>query len=439
MSWAEEEFRTLDLGDARLNARAVLLAERLGSKPGESIPNACSGWAETQAAYRFLSNPRSDWQGVLQPHWDCSVERMRGHAVVLNIQDTTELDFNARAIAGLGPLSYEAQRGMYLHPTYVITPDREPLGVLDAWMWARQPKGSDGQRGGVKESLRWIDGYERVAERAQELPEVRQVYVADREADILALLLKAREWGHAADYLIRCQHDRALPEGDKLWGRLSQAPVLGQVSFELPAGRGRQARRVRQRIRVQRIELSDGAKGSLPVTCLLAEEVDAPAGAKPVLWRLLSNREVRTLEQAVELIEWYRARWEIELFFLILKEGLRIEALQLGQVQRIETALALYLVVAWRLNRLMRLGRSLPDLPAQLLFDKDEWQAAYVLNKKKPPEQQPSLNTVVRLVAQLGGFLGRKGDGEPGAKTLWLGMRDVAVFVQGLRFARRAL
>lgn len=387
MSWAQEEFRTLDLGDERLNARAMRLAERLGSKPTESIPNACSGWAETQAAYRFLSNPRTDWQAVLQPHWDCSVQRMRGHAVVLNIQDTTELDFNGRASAGLGPLSYEAQRGMYLHPTYVITPEREPLGVLDAWMWARQAKDSDGQRGGVKESLRWIDGYERVAERAQELPEVRHVYVADREADILALLVKARQWGHAAGYLIRCQHDRALPEGGKLWRCLDQAPVLGQVSFEMPAGRGRQARRVTQRIRVERITLSDGAKGHLPVTCLLAEEVDPPAGVKPVVWQLLSNREVATLEQAVQLIDWYRARWEIELFFLILKEGCRIEALQLGELERIETALALYLVVAWRINRLMRLGRSLPDCLRSCCSSKTRGRPRMCSTRKSRPSR----------------------------------------------------
>ncbi len=133
MSWAQEEFKTLELGDQRLNARAVLLAERLSSKPTESIPNACLGWAETQGAYRFLSNPRTDWQDVLKPHWASSLERMRGHKVVLNIQDTTELDFNGRQTAGLGPLSYEAQRGMYLHPTYAVSPAREPLGVLDAW------------------------------------------------------------------------------------------------------------------------------------------------------------------------------------------------------------------------------------------------------------------------------------------------------------------
>lgn len=439
MSWAQDEFKTLELGDQRLNTRAVLLAERLSSKPTESIPNACLGWAETQAAYRFLSNPRSDWQALLEPHWASSLERMRQHKVVLNIQDTTELDFNGRQTAGLGPLSYEAQRGMYLHPTYAISPEREPLGVLDAWMWARESKGSDGQRPGIKESLRWIEGYERVAERAKALPSVRQVYVADREADILALLVKARDLEYAADYLVRCQHNRALPSGDKLWAKLAQAPVLGSVRFELPSGRGRKGRCVQQNIRAEQVEIGDGAGGQLSVTCVLAEESNPPAGSKPVLWRLLSNRPVRTLEEAIGLIDWYRARWEIELFFLILKEGCRIQALQLGHIERIETALALYLVVAWRINRLMRLGRSLPELPADLLFEKDEWQAAYILNKKPVPKTAPQLNAVVRLIARLGGFLCRKGDGEPGVKTLWLGLRDIAVFVEGVRFARAQL
>lgn len=252
------------------------------------------------------------------------------------------------------------------------------------------------------------------------------------------MLIKARDLGHAADYLIRCQHNRALPDGGKLWARLEQAQALGDITFSLPAGRGRKARTVTQRLRAESIELKSPA-GNLHVTFLLAEEIDPPAGVKPVVWRLLSNRAVENLEQAVELIDWYRARWEIEQFFLILKEGCRIEALQLGEVERIENALALYLVVSWRINRLMRLGRNLPDLPADLLFEADEWRAAYILNKKRPPKEMPSLNAVVRLIAQLGGFLGRKGDGEPGAKTLWLGLRDIAVCVEGMRFARELL
>lgn len=92
---------------------------------------------------------------ILEPHRECPRARMGEHSVVLCLQDTTELDFNAQPIAGLGPLSYEAQRGMYLHPTLAVTPAGEPLGVLDAWMWARAPKGPEGTRTGIQESMRW--------------------------------------------------------------------------------------------------------------------------------------------------------------------------------------------------------------------------------------------------------------------------------------------
>ena len=438
MSWAAQEFETLDLGDARLNRRAVLLAERLAQKPGASIPNACHNWSETVAAYRFLSHEDVSWDDVMQAHWQASEQRIGQHPVVLCLQDTTELDFNAQQTAGLGPLSYEAQRGLYLHPTYVVTPDREPLGVTNAWTWARQFKAADGTRAGVLESTRWIESYERVAEQALRLPHTRHICVADRESDIMALLVRARELEHAADYLVRSQHNRALPEGGKLWEKVGQAPVLGHVRFDLPAGRGRKARAVKQEVRVERVTLNDGAKGQVQVTCVVAAEIDAPAGVKPVLWRLLTNRQASTLEQACALIDWYRARWEIELFFLVLKEGCRVERLQLGDSERLQTALALYMVIAWRINRLMRLGRALADLPADLVFESDEWKAAFILNKKPVPKQVPELNTVIRLIAQRGGFLARKGDGQPGAKSIWLGMQDVAVFVEGIRYARHA-
>lgn len=127
---------------------------------------------------------------------------MGAHAVVLCIQDTTELDFNGQEIAGLGPLSYEAQRGMYLHPTYAVTPEREPLGMLDAWMWAREKRGKDGVRPGLKESRRWVEGYERIAEQAAQLPGTRLVYMADREADMVEMMRVARDLGTPADWLV---------------------------------------------------------------------------------------------------------------------------------------------------------------------------------------------------------------------------------------------
>lgn len=143
MSWAAEEFRDLDLGDKRRDARAVLLADR----PTASLPGACAGWAETQGAYRLFRRNTFEW-----------------------------LDLNGQQIQGLGPLSDETQRGMYLHPTLAVSPEREPLGLLDAWMWAREPKDEDGTRPGEKESTRWVEGYERVAELSEQLPQTRLVY-----------------------------------------------------------------------------------------------------------------------------------------------------------------------------------------------------------------------------------------------------------------------
>lgn len=437
MSWAEQEMGGADLGDARRSRRLVRLVERLAEQPSLSIPAACTAASEIKAAYRLLSHDAVGWYDILEPHLKNSLQRMNAEPVVLCLQDTTELDFNGQDIQGLGPLSYEAQRGMYLHATYAVSPTRVPLGVLDAWMWARQPKNSDGTRSGVLESTRWIEGYERLVETAAELPSTRLVCVGDRESDMMALLVRARQLGHAVDYLLRCQHNRVLPQGGKLWESVMASPVLGSIAFELPAGRGRKARSVQQEVRAQRLELDDRQGGKVALTCLIASEVDAPQGAKPVVWRLLSNREVGTLEDAAQLIDWYRTRWEIELLFLTLKEGCRVEALQLSSVQRIERALAIYLVVAWRVGLLMRLGRSCPQWDAERLLTREEWQAAWIVARQKVPDKTPTLRQALHMIARLGGFMGRKGDGEPGVKSLWIGLQRVAACVQGMRFKQR--
>ena len=284
------------------------------------------------------------------------------------------------------------------------------------------------------ESVRWIEGYERVAESAADMPDTRLVYVADREADILALMQRAHALGTPADWLIRAQHNRCLPEGGKLWAATCAQDPLGEIEFTLPSRHGQAERTVRQRLWAHAVDLPDTA--GLRVTGVIAREVDAPAGVKPLEWRLLTNRPVLNLASAVELIDWYRCRWEIETLFHVLKNGCRVEALQLDSVAKLELALALYLVVSWRIAHLVRIGRIHPDLPADLFFAKTEWTGAYVLNRKKPPKQPPPVRDVVRLIAQLGGFLARKGDGEPGVKSLWLGMlrlRDYALTVEHLR------
>ncbi len=441
MSWAAEEFSGADLGDARLDKRLVRIVETFADKPTASIPEACGDWGATQAAYRFFNQALNEarpleWQQILNPHRDATIERMRQYPLVLCLQDTTELNFNGQQIRGLGPLSYESQRGMYLHPTYVVTPNHVPLGCLDAWMWSREFKDSEGNRPGMNESLRWEEGYERVAELAQQMPETRLVYVADREADIVSLMNKADEQGCPADWLIRSKHNRALEQGKKLWSSVKKETPMGEIEFELPPRQNQPGRKVRQQVWAAERAISNGKKGKLTVTCVIAKEIDPPPGVQPLEWRLLTNRKVKNLIEATEIVEWYRCRWAIEEFFNVLKNGCQVEALQLEDRLKLELALSVYMVVSWRLAHLQRMGRIHPDLPANVLLSEDEWKAAYILGKKKPPEKVPPLGEVIRQIAKLGGFLGRKHDGQPGLKTLWKGYMRVREFVEGLRNLR---
>jgi Transposase DNA-binding/Transposase Tn5 dimerisation domain len=437
MNWARQEFEGLELGDARRTQRLIKRVEDLSAQPTGSIPLACEGWAETKAAYRLLDNPAVEWQEILEIHTQRSVERMLGQAVVLCIQDTTELDFTSQpGIAGLGRLSYEAQHGLYVHPTLAVTPTGVALGVLDAWMWARGPK----DQPQVKESTRWVEGYEIVADRAETVPDTRLVYMADREGDLRVLMDVAARRGHPADWLVRAQYNRNTTTGKKLWDRLAPSEPLGEVEFTLSAAPDRPARLVRQTLYREVVTLPQ-CKGApaVTVTAILACEKHPPAGAKAIEWRLLTNRTAETLEAVVELIDGYRRRWLAEIFFRIWKSGCRVEALQLGTLERLERALVIYLIIAWRILHLVTWGRDCPNLPCDVVFDPEEWQAAWIVAHRSPPPQiPPTLNAMVRLIAGFGGFLGRKHDSHPGPKAIWEGMQKVRAFAIALEAGRAA-
>jgi hypothetical protein len=425
--WTDVEFAELDLGDSRLDSRARKIMARFSDKPSASIPKSCNGWGETIATYRFLENDAVEWRDIMAPHWAQTQQRMGEHPLILCLQDTTELNFNGQQIEGLGPLSYEVQRGMYVHPTYAVTPERLPLGVIDAWMWAREKVNAAGVRPGIKESGRWIEGYGRIAEMAAEMPATRLVYVADREADMIELMSYAQDCGTPADWLVRAKTDRALPDGEKLWAHTLDGAPVGEISFAIGARDKQKGRMVRQQLWTKRVELPGRRGVKIAATCVIAREIDAPAGVEPIEWRLLTNRTATTIAEVIELIDWYRARWEIEMFFHVLKNACKVEAMQLSHIDNLERALALFMVVAWRVAYLMRLGRICPNLDASLFFDPDEIRGAYLLTKERRPDRPPTLNDVVRLIARVGGFLGRKGDGEPGVKTIWQGIQEVRV------------
>ena len=154
------------------------------------------------------------------------------------------------------------------------------------------------------------------------------------------------------------------------------------------------------------------------VTALLATEIDPPAGDEPVAWLLLTNLPIDTPDQALEKIAWYLCRWQVEVYFTILKSGCKIEQLQLEKRERLEPAIGFYMIVAWRVLLLTHLGHACPEMPCDVVFDDAEWKAVTLVTQRQaPPEKPPSLDTMVRMVATLGGFLNRNSDGFPGPQS----------------------
>jgi hypothetical protein len=195
---------------------------------------------------------------------------------------------------------------------------------------------------------------------------------------------------------------------------VARQAVLGAVEFALAAGPKRAARTVVQTVRAARVTLARRAGETREVTVILAREEAPPAGEKPVEWLLLTNEPVATLDEAVLRIGGYRRRWLVEIVFRVVKSGCRVESLQLATAERLERALVIYLIVAWRILYLMTLGRNCPHLPCEVAFTAEEWRAAWLMAKRQPP---PTLGERVRLVGGFGGFLGRGGDGHPGPKA----------------------
>jgi len=437
------ELEGLDVGDKRLKKRSIKVLEALGSSPQESIPTACGGWGETKAAYRLFDNKKITAQNILEPHYHCTLKRMEEHPVVLCVQDTSELDYTGKNdIQGLGPLNYESRQGLYIHPTLAVTPDKLCLGILDSWNWSREKGSLGGKKDSTrpieeKESIRWLEGYQRVCEQQQDLPHTQLVYLGDREGDIYEIFEahdKQAEQGIAADWLIRGQHNRLLDDGERLLEAVEKTESLGEIEFDLPAGRNRSSRHVIQNLYSCQVTLKGvyrkgGRLQDVKVTVILAREEKPPKGEKAVEWFLLTNEEVKGFDETAIRIQWYLCRWQIEVFFKILKSGCKVEKLQLEKQDRLEPALSFYMIIAWRVLYLTMLGRTCPDIPCDVVFETQEWQAVYIVSHRQPPpEIPPSLNEMIRMVATFGGFLNRKADGEPGVQTLWIGLQRARDF-----------
>lgn len=444
-TWIEEEICTVNFGDKRLDKRCGILLEGFSKSPTESIPASCNGWSETQAAYRFVDNKKVTFNKILSAHVDATYKRIGKEDIILTPQDTTSTDYTTNRVSDkLGHIENSGRRGLLLHPTLAVTVDGVCLGIIDAKVWSRDIEtiGKRQQRKKLaieeKESFRWIESYRSSCKLAERFPAKTIINIGDRENDIYEVFVEATTEGNKAAIVLRCAQNRRVITEDKeiglLWTEIENTKVLGNVEMELSKTKDRKARKVKLTVQAKKLRLkAPYRKGStLPevsITAVLVREKNLPKGLDPVEWLLLTTIDVQGYEGAKKILDYYVCRWQIEIYFRILKTGCKVEKLQLEEPERIELALALYMIIAWRILFLVMLGRKCPDMAAEAVFDKDEWEVMYlVTHDKKPPQKGPRLNEMIRMIAINGGYQGRKNDPPPGPQVIWIGLRRLADF-----------
>lgn len=450
--WVEEEFGTIQVFDERVKRRLRTLAADFFAKPGELIPQACNGsQAKTKAAYRFFENTRVDMQTVVRPHIESTIERLRSYPVVLAVQDSTTLNYTGHPPAGSGPINTTQNTavGLVLHDTMTFTPEGTPLGLLDVQCWARDPAqaGKKHRRHqlplAAKESNKWLVSYRAVAEAQRLCPDTMLVSVGDREADLYELFHEALQDGSGPKLLIRAERTRKRKvEQEGLWQRMNAEPVAGWLEVAVPRRGSRPARTSRLQVRFARLELMAPAGSRLaPVNlwAVYAREVGfQEEGSEPIDWMLLTTVQTAGFEDACQRLRWYGRRWGIEVYHRTLKSGCRIEDRRLQDVDTLQTCLAIDLVVAWRVYWLAMLGRDSPDTLCDQILSRQEWQVLSTWATGTMAETVPTAQQAARWIGQLGGWLARGRQDNPGTTCMWRGLARLPDIVRGYLLALQA-
>lgn len=415
MGWAAAEFEEVDLGDKRLDARLVKLSDTLSEAPESPINQACADWTETKAAYRFFQNENVDVGEIMAAHRAKTATRAAAHSTVLAIQDTSYLVYtNHPKTKGLGKMSLKKGQNIYIQDTLPVE---------------------------EKESYRWIEALEATTAVPAE---TQVVTVCDRECDFYDFFKAAEKIN--TPVLVRAAQNRTLnrasryaeKEVAKLWDHMQRQPEAGSYIVEVSARektrhcKGRVARAALMGVKFETFRMNPPRNNpkhgseTLPDIQMYAIHVlekHPPEGEAAVEWMLLTNRPVRTLDEACERVRWYSLRWRIEMYFKVLKSGFRVEACRLGSAERLARYLSVMSIVAWRLFMVTLIARTHPSRPCSTFLSETEWKvlAIKITRNAAPPETVPTIADAVTWIARLGGHLARKWDGPPGTLTLWRG------------------
>lgn len=443
--WAIKEMSNLDIGDKRLNTRMIKIISEIAKQPQHSIPQIFRGHAETQAAYRLFSNDLVTENKVISPHLEKTRSRANTQPVVLSLSDTTSLNFTSRKKhKDTGYISSNNAQGFFLHATIAVTPERLHLGVVDNMLWSRAKEKSvpvhrEHRNFEDRESIKWHNAYLSSCELVPCCSDTKVVHITDREGDVFEIF---EEWSRRsnnkeahADLIVRSNHDRVIYQGSKRLGKLydllEEAPKLGEISFEVEDRESGVKRGVKQSIHAMPIEIksrygADKPNVSISLNAVYFKEINPPEGVEGVYWRLLTTLPITSLEEVKMVAEYYLCRWEIEVFFKTLKSGCKVEEKSLRTADRLFPLLNLFMIIAWRINFLMHVGRVLPEVSCEAYFEPSEWKSGYAIAEKSRngPIKAPNMGTMMGYIATFGGY--KKNKRPPGIKAIWKGICKLA-------------
>ena len=410
-SWARKEFSGAPIGDERLSNRLIEIARLKAEHPGRAFSGVAGGdWPAVKGYYRLIDKPDESavtMPNMLLPHRERTVRRIKGQKAVLCVQDGTDLNYSSLAeCEGLGVIgtnqSSSQSRGLHLHSTLAVSTEGLPLGLLRADCSAPQLKSPQRNRHAIaieeKDTFRWIEGLRDIVEVAGEIPHTRLICICDREADFFEMFDEQRR-NRRVDLLIRAKHDRKIiVEPFKLFDALKSAPVQIVVKIQVPrqsakpkrgnqkARPKRSARTAQLSLRYMSVELRPTKyhkdKEPIKVWAIHALEAAPAPDIEPIEWFLLTTIDIDSAETAVTCLRWYCLRWRVEDWHRVLKSGCRIESLAHRSAERLRRAIAIDLVIAWRIMFMTLLGRETPELPTEILFSDLEIEVMQAYAKK---------------------------------------------------------
>ena len=445
--WVDREIAGCEFRDARLGDRFRKLLAQIGSAMGRSIPLVCQDWANTKAAYRFLSNDRISEADILAGHFQSTRDRTAAtDGLVVVLHDTTEFTYQREKSEAIGitksinsgrdkagRLRSHTVCGILMHSSLAVTTEGLPLGLAAVKLWTRKKfKGTAALKKKInptrvpiekKESIRWLDNLKQSTELLDDPG--RCVHIGDRESDIYELFCAAQEVG--THFLVRTCVDRLAGDGDHtIAEEMDEVAVKGLHRIEVRDSNGDPDEAILEiRFRKLRVLPPIGKQKRYPaltLTVIHAEERGTPKNRKKIDWKLITDLPVQSRKDAIEKLEWYALRWKIEVFHKILKSGCKAEESKLRTAQRLANLISVFCIVSWRVFWMTMLNRSAPDAPPALALTEAEIGLLDNLVKDQKPLWRKTLSHYLTKIARLGGYLARANDPPPGNTVMWRGL-----------------